>query len=126
MEKTLQLAELVPNAPLIVPPPFTAATLYLNAGREKTEEVETFLDDYAVEPSRRETMWLTMVFDKRFSGHAIAQAAYAMSGSKVSREALFVHPLYAKNDFAGFFDNLGSSLFGNAPVLVPVSDDEAA
>ncbi len=124
MTTDLQLVALDPDAARIVPEPFTAAALFLNSNSDPIPEIEDFLRRYRAAGPYLGELWVTMVYDKRFNDYAIAQAAYSLSEDRVVREALFVHPLYAANDFGGYFDNLGSSLFGNLPVYIPVPRTE--
>ena len=113
-QKTKQIGQ---NAPCILPEPFTAAALFMNGTTEPIPEIEAMLDRFSVPIRRRTGLWITMIFDKEFSYHAIAKAAYGQDHDHVVREAFYLHPLYLPNDLLRYFDTIGGSLFGGLPVF---------
>ena len=107
-----------PGAARIIPQPFTAAALYLNGTSEPIPAIEDLLDRFEVPKDQRTQLWLAMIYDRGFSDHAIAQAAYGAIGDQVVRHAMFIHPIYWPYDLNEFLDGLGSALFGSLPVVV--------
>ena len=118
MTHSLQHCETSPGIARTIPQPFTAAALFLNGTSEPIATIEDLLDQFEVPNDRRAQLWVAMIYDRGFSDHAIAQAAYGAIGDQVVRHAMFIHPLYWSYDLNEFLDGLGSALFGSLPVVV--------
>ena len=114
-------ADLDLSPPRMLPEPFLAAALFISSSSYMMRDVDVFLDAQSVPVTRRQNLWMTLVYDESKGGEAVAQAAYSWLDQRVVREALFIHPDYANMNFESFLDGMGSALFGGQPVCIPLA-----